>query len=452
MADLSPFSREELQKRFGEKSGQWLHNLAHGIDLEAVTPRLACKSINCSKMFPRHNAIKTKSMLCYWLREIAKDVIERQEEDELEFSRRPKQMVVSFSQSINNTDVSSSKTINLRHIDEDAIVNGALDVIEKNTAKFLQTSDKDCLNHPIKFLGFNVCKFENLDAKRAQTIGDMLRKDFKQPENQANSASKDDSTTGELDQNEAIASFSLRYQVELNTSYASDSEDSENHIDCQNDALPKTQQLPTISPNSQVPSTSPSINRIQTLAQCNQSPTETLPKIRCVQCEEMIVESEMQVHADAHLAMKLNQEQRAEFQNQLNRSNALKTPNKAKPKPNLKRKAESTSIQKFFGKRLERTPESKSSTSNNEVEKCSECGKIVPITSLVEHMDFHMAKRLQDVLTKSESKAKRTNINSTNISGSNSKGSGKNQKLNKKIANSKNTAVRNITDFFHIAD
>lgn len=185
MGELIKFSKEELLRRYDERSGQFLYNIARGIDLENVTPRLVSKSIGCCKKFPGRNAILAITTLNHWLTELAKEISDRLEEDELENSRRPKQMVVSYIQTINNVDVSSSRTVNLTTTDVEKIVADALDVLKRNTDKFFKSSDGMVLNNAIKFLGFNVGKFESTEAKKGNTIQNMFQRCMENKKNEA---------------------------------------------------------------------------------------------------------------------------------------------------------------------------------------------------------------------------------------------------------------------------
>lgn len=197
MGDLIKFSREELLRRYDERSGQFLYNIARGIDLENVTPRLVSKSIGCCKKFPGRNAISAITTLNHWLTELAKEITDRLEEDESENARRPKQMVLSFIQTINNVDVSSSRTMNLTSINLEKLVADAVDVLKKNTDKFFKSSDCIALNNPIKFLGLNVGKFESTEVKKGNTIQNMFQRcveNKKNEEKQETTAEKSEAT------------------------------------------------------------------------------------------------------------------------------------------------------------------------------------------------------------------------------------------------------------------
>lgn len=141
-----------------------------------MIPRLVAKSIGCCKKFPGRNAIAAITTLNHWLKELAKEITDRLDQDLVENNRRPKQMVVSYTQTINNADVSSSRTVNLTSLDVDKLVDDALDVLKKNTEKFFKSSDCTLLNNPIKFLGFNVGKFESTEAKKGNTIQNMFQR------------------------------------------------------------------------------------------------------------------------------------------------------------------------------------------------------------------------------------------------------------------------------------
>lgn len=59
----------------------WLYNIARGIDLDPVTPRLVSKSLGCCKNFPGKTALSTKADVTHWLSELAAEVAERLDED-----------------------------------------------------------------------------------------------------------------------------------------------------------------------------------------------------------------------------------------------------------------------------------------------------------------------------------------------------------------------------------
>lgn len=496
MGELVNFSKEELQRRYDERNGQWLYNIARGIDLEAVTPRLVSKSIGCCKKFPGRNAIAATTTLTHWLTELAKEITERLEQDELENNRRPKQMVVSFVQTINNIDVSSSRTVNLSAIDVEKVVNDAMDVLKKNTDKFYKSTDNcTILNNPIKFLGLNVGKFETTDGKKGNTIQNMFQRTIEnqknetkvnmtdedskteseeteqaddQVENEATTSRSDDPDTKADKTDDTKNSFFLNYhrmrlqkqaeaeralkaeqenQLENNRSDDADETDEENTF--QNDML-----LDEIEQNNQemtrTNSTSAQSDYIQTYAEFYVPAKVEAPKVECSQCGKQVNAHEMQVHTDEHLAFQLTQEDRVEFRSQLKRGNESTTPAAKKQKTATNNKVKSPpekmpSIERFLKKDDSMAIPTTSIADNVETEKCTECGRMIPIVELFEHMDYHAAKKLHNELMRSEAMANQSNNNTVKNNPSLVK-----SKKSKKNTSTKGTpsAMKNIASFF----
>ncbi|XP_036325814.1 DNA polymerase eta-like [Rhagoletis pomonella] len=164
LGELLPYSEQELQRKFDEKSGTWLYYICRGVDLEAVTPRFYSKSIGCCKKFPGRNNITGLNTLRHWLGELANEVCDRMEKDMLENNRRAKQMVVSFIQEFDGEEVSSSRSAPLNGYDQETLTKGSLDVIQSHTKQFFKPGSSLVLNNPIKFLGISVGKFETIQS------------------------------------------------------------------------------------------------------------------------------------------------------------------------------------------------------------------------------------------------------------------------------------------------
>lgn len=488
MGELTKFSKDELQKRYDEKNGLWLFNLSRGIDLEVVTPRLVSKSIGCCKKFPGRNAIIAITTLKHWLHELVKEITDRLEQDEAENNRRPKQMVVSFIQSIDNKDVSSSRTVNLTTLDEERLVNDALEVLKKNTEKFFKSVDNiSVLNNPIKFLGLNVGKFESLETRRENTIQDMFQrniqnkneepKETKEAENitttdnnNDNAASTMNTNNDESEKNTSTnkLSFFATYKKarlsneivaidrleEKNENSDMGESNYENVIEdtFQNELLMEelaSNDQSTYETNSKppVPSTKPSY--LETYAEFYRPQMQLeFPKIECQQCGKKIYESDMQIHMDSHLAFQLSQQQRQEFQNHLKRTTSTA------PAPSAKKMKKTTktlglsnekSIHTFLIKpsQLEQTKSNHADNEENiETEKCEECGQNIAIDKLFEHKDFHAAKRLHEELLQLEREARIQNNDDKNTP----KSAVENGKSNKRKP--KSSSTKNIASFF----
>lgn len=422
--------------------------------------------------------------LDHWLHELAKEICERLEQDELENNRRPKQLVVSYMQAINNNDVSSSRSLNLTTIDEEKIVNDALDVLKRNTEKFFTSADNNQqLNNPIKFLGLSVGKFETQDSKRSNTIQNMFKKTIDTQakidgtkdnnsvaetnvESQSNDkldvsgSTKKPATiqdmfkartgdtlekieelpsadtgidlkksTGDTSAKQSFfAKFKLSkpiaptYDTEIHPSTFTDGTTEEpepetemdDHDSFGNDVLleeiaQNEQVISQMRPSSPIASTSKSTDYRQTYAEFYRPPPNLeMPKEKCPECNKMVNAYEMQVHTDEHFAFQLTQEQRIEFKNQTQTSTvAVATPPAAKKLKTCKSSTvtiNTFSIDKFLVKKdtSQIGVAGSSSAMDVETETCAECGKNIPIVDILEHMDYHAAKKLHEELLKSE--------------------------------------------------
>lgn len=430
-------------------------------------------------------------------------------------------------QTINNNDVSSSRSVNLTAIDEEKIVNDALDVLKRNTERFLKSVDNSqILNHPIKFLGLSVGKFETQDSKRSNTIQDMFKKTidtqakidekndsdssvigktmaesrsddkrdisatkkcatieemFKRPaepsvkgDEKREGLSIDDAGNGSnksAEQTNVKQSFFAKLkitkptvptaEVEIHPSASTDvgaekpCEENDDQNAFQNDVLleeiaENEQVLSRMRAPSPVASTSKAADYTQTYAEFYRPPpSHELPKVKCSQCNKMISAHETQVHADEHFAFQLTQEQRIEFQNQLTTSTAAApTPPAAKKMKTSKASTTTNntfSIDKFLVKKLAAQPDEgaagcSSAIVDVETELCTECGRNIPIADILEHTDFHAAKKLHEELLKSEMA-----VNRSAVSGAKSKTNattvGKGNKSKKKTNNNNNSST-----------
>lgn len=473
MSELVRFTREELQQRYDTRAGHWLYNIARGIDLEAIVPRLVSKSIGCCKKFPGRNAITAISTLNHWLNELAQEIGERLEQDEEENNRRPKQMVVSFIQEINKADVSSSRTVNLTVIDQEKIAADALDVLKRNTEKFFKTPDNQCLlNNPIKFLGLNVGKFEDIDTKRTNTIQNMFQRsvDNRKAEILASTSETGESrkiedgetgaaeenitttsTTTEMKKEEKQKSFFEQYRLdklekqraaeeaarlaaekeaEEEDSAASGDEDRsadkfdddmlQAELDSTQADVEQPPQDTTLPAESTISESAAKQDYTMTYAEFYCPPIPNLPKVKCEQCGKMVPEHEVQVHQDSHFAHQLAQEQRVEFQNQLKRTLPPTTPTAPKRSKAVSAKVQTpgktASIQQFLRKTDASEPVASTSRSDDcGAVRCDECAKMVRPAELMEHMDFHAAKKLHDEMMRADMTNRLNNNASTSV-------------------------------------
>ncbi|XP_015108604.1 DNA polymerase eta [Diachasma alloeum] len=147
MADLLKYSLQDLRRRFDDKTGSWLYNIARGIDNEPVTNRLICKSIGSSKNFPGKAAITKLEDLKGWVTCLAEEIVDRLEQDMEENERRATHLTLSYHWYQDKKVVTQSKSCSLTSYKIDRIVNMCVDVITKATQK------------PIAFIGMSAGKF-----------------------------------------------------------------------------------------------------------------------------------------------------------------------------------------------------------------------------------------------------------------------------------------------------
>ncbi|RYR17249.1 hypothetical protein Ahy_B03g062018 isoform B [Arachis hypogaea] len=81
VGDLLQFSEEKLQQCYGINTGNWLWNIARGINGEEVEGRLLPKSHGSGKTFPGPQALKTLASVQHWLNELCEELSERLQSD-----------------------------------------------------------------------------------------------------------------------------------------------------------------------------------------------------------------------------------------------------------------------------------------------------------------------------------------------------------------------------------
>ncbi|XP_003691455.1 DNA polymerase eta [Apis florea] len=147
MGDLLQYSLQYLQKRFDEKTGLWLYNIARGIDNEPVTVRLVSKSIGACKKFPGKQAITSLNMLKHWISELSAEICERLEQDLTENERRATLVTICYHYYQNKTIVSQSRSYTLNSYKPKNMTIRCVNIVSKST---------QC---PIAYLGISASKF-----------------------------------------------------------------------------------------------------------------------------------------------------------------------------------------------------------------------------------------------------------------------------------------------------
>ncbi|CAL8079687.1 unnamed protein product [Calicophoron daubneyi] len=88
LGQLAEISLSDLEKEFGSKSANWLYQLCRGYDSESVTPRSVCQSVGCSKNFVGRAVLTSTNSIKHWLRCLASELIERLTADRQENQRQ----------------------------------------------------------------------------------------------------------------------------------------------------------------------------------------------------------------------------------------------------------------------------------------------------------------------------------------------------------------------------
>ncbi|XP_058819374.1 DNA polymerase eta [Topomyia yanbarensis] len=454
MADLVKFPEKLLQSHFDERIGSWIYLMAKGIDLEAVTPKFNSKSIGCCKRFPGKNAIVGLATLKHWLGELAVEIQERLEKDMEENNRIAKQMTVSYSQQFGDNDVSSSRSVPILTYDAEKIATDALEAIKRNTDTFLKTGSDSVLKNPIKFLGISAGKFDDNSVRKNGGLREMFSnisskaqvKELKETDHvekspQTVTVDKKDITSffqmascrKELANDVQPGTHDLKSsQTDSDKDHLTESSkraedhDDSTHLNSENvdnteENIPNNflnATLPLEEGDTPQPSTSRTHHIIETNPMIPSSsnfdcPREEItnstdqtayddyrhtyaeycqvpnvPEIifkACPECGKSIPEREAQAHLDFHLALQLSEKQREEYRNELKcKFSSPKVKDKI-PTPTMK-----TKLTQFLSPIVVQ-----STTTSTMSEKCAECGKLIATENLSDHMDYHVARKLQ---------------------------------------------------------
>ncbi|XP_063821476.1 DNA polymerase eta [Ostrinia nubilalis] len=155
--------------------------------------------------------------------------------------------------------------------------------------------------------------------------------------------------------------------------------------------------IPDVMETNEVPDNEESHGDDATDMNTDTEPNNLIDTITCSECGKTIEMDKFDTHADYHLALRLRDEERHQVRLERKERFAEKTVSQ-NPESKTKipvtdqsnDKVEPTSIASFLVKIDNTTPS----------ERCSECGKRVPIEKISEHSDFHEAQRLSRELNK----------------------------------------------------
>lgn len=411
IGDILNYSENDLKRIFDVKNGLWLYLISHGIDLEKVTPRFFSKSIGCCKKFPGRNSIKEITTLNHWISQLALEISERLEKDEIENNRRPKQITVSYLQTIRGDDISSSRTVNLTDFNSENLAKEALEILKKNTETFFKAESQEQLNNPVKFLGISAGKFESILApstsktnKIMELFGNHSKKNLNETEKvivpvpEKSTSIKD--LFKKLEEVEDKTSESRSFFKQILKNQAS-LENSDSKIEEPKSFFKTALKLkedpepsPIIPDEIEIGESSKPIEDYKkTYAEYLNIPKPNSTVFQtCELCEQEINEEEVDSHKDFHFALQLSQQQRTEFRNEIKNKTNVSTPLNKKRKIQTTNKSKPVKIRPIGNFLFKPKPKPAADT---ETEKCLDCERFIPIDGLIEHADYHAAKKLQ---------------------------------------------------------
>ncbi|XP_034251557.1 DNA polymerase eta [Thrips palmi] len=526
MGDLAKYSLQELQRCYDEKNGLWLYNIAHGIDHEPVTKRLIAKSIGCSKNFPGRTALAARQKVEHWMRELTTELVVRLTEDQVTNKRRAQHLTVSVSQdSSDGSLATSARSGALPCYNVDRIVALALQLISKTNIGSNPTLSWD---PPIKNISLSAGKFTTDCSSQKSSIQSF----FKQVTKEEASNSSDTITEHLYKNNSAKISLSAHneeqnvHKQEPNMKHRSslDNYFKQNNVCSDNDSSrdmflddespgnisneftdqvsEKTEAFPHVDKNSSldgkvthsskrkqqsissegvscpanlesaathsffaryilsykkrkttevpiesepVPSTSKGLahnipqhspSNCDTDSSDSQNANENDDDIleKCVECGKLIPLQEFPEHVDYHSALNLQKE--------LNET--LTPPENNVSRVSVVESAHAHSSHGSSSRGEESLPPEADPSSDPPVEKCSYCGKLIPLQEFPEHVDYHSALDLEKELNRAPPPPPAANSNASLVPAKKKKG-----RTNKQAPSpAKKVQSNSITAFF----
>ncbi|KAF5281408.1 hypothetical protein FQA39_LY17804 [Lamprigera yunnana] len=397
MAELEQFSETDLRKRYDDKTANWLYKIARGIDTEPVTTRLIAKSIGCCKRFPGKQSLNTIETVMHWINELAAEISERLEIDFTENNRKAKQTSITFSQTINGTDVTNSRVNPLTSYEVNKIADDTFGIIKKHC---MRSDGSFC----ITFLGISATKFEEYrkvnEITRFFKIGASTKEGNKIVAKSVSTPNApldlnivlkkedgDSDTTIDLNEDSSGLIFWNENESKDNNGEGSmDSISNELDDDTSNKESFFLQYFEKMK--EQKPNRDFDTSRIlevgddeEDLSRPNTSSESDKGNEVCEECFETIPKSEMDIHKDYHFALKVNQE---ESKNPCKASMVNKK-NTERSKSKKRKVTEQNSLTKFLTNPQEL---------GENARLCTECNKKVAEGDYNCHMDYHIAKRL----------------------------------------------------------
>ncbi|VVC33008.1 UmuC domain,DNA polymerase eta/kappa/iota/IV,DNA polymerase, Y-family, little finger domain [Cinara cedri] len=179
MSELAAIPLIDLQKKFDNKTCNFLFQISRGIDNEPVESRLINKSIGSCKAFPL--GLKDKDQIQHWLSTLINDITEKLEVDYKINNRKATLIKVNVKYSNKDTNLASSQcgevtTYNFKKLFDSAY--SMLCTMSENQQKSLTWKN------PVSFIGVAIGKFIDVEVK--SSIDKYFNKEIAKEENNSN--------------------------------------------------------------------------------------------------------------------------------------------------------------------------------------------------------------------------------------------------------------------------
>ena len=302
-SELVNFSQADLISRYGDKTGQWIYNIARGSEHEPVKHRSLVKQSACAKNFPQ--GIKLAADLEKWVHDLSEELEERLSFELSDNKRIPTQFSTHMRLKEGG---STSVQMPLIKCDVEHIVASALKCINKK----LVTTDGS-YSDVVYMLSVSSGKF--VPAPDKNNIMTMLksREREKSSEYQSKSENNETSSVAEPlsdDQNSSKQKLSGFFD-QLKNDIPGSSKSPENKLPAEEPTLETTLAVPVTQILKD--------NRVNAWNTLSEDDKKIMlkpvggEKSRCPVCSKTILESKMSEHLDFHTALTLQRQIEAEL-------------------------------------------------------------------------------------------------------------------------------------------
>ncbi|XP_048339569.1 DNA polymerase eta isoform X2 [Sphaerodactylus townsendi] len=371
IGQLVEFSKSKLQMHFGDKTGSWLYDLCRGIEHEPVKPRELPKSIGCSKNFRGKTALITQRQVQHWLLQLALELEERLKKDQDQNNRVAKLLTTGIRLQGGKYASGLSRCCALSHYDSQKISRDAFAVIQNyNTAGGQQTA----WSPPITLLQLSASKFSEVATLSSADITTFLSTDSKytQPNSICTTSPKAKSLRSPLKETSKKAGNTIQMLFQR----AEEKKQAQTTTVSCSSGVTEANAIPSVAsiswPEELIP-----VNRQIANDLLEQSIPRRNSDFQCQPCVEQSLCSSDAGPAEATVLSEVN--------TALVQTGVLKA---SSEQPDLGKEKSVPLAVGFFQEK----------TVSGDQIKCEKCKQEVLVWDYPEHLDYHFAVELQDML------------------------------------------------------